>query len=398
MSHGHNPGDTHEVDADAMVARRVGILLVAVLAPLLALTLVGVVLLWPDHQVKADALQTAKARGLVLSVEPCPQRPEECDRARVQVTAGEGKGTEVYARAVRHPLIPRVKAGNRILMQVIPQAEPDERYKYVDQDRGRPLLLLAVLFMSAVIALSRWRGVAALGALAITAVVFTQFMMPAILDGSDPLLVAVVGSFVIMGVTLLLTHGLHARTAISVVGTAGALVLTGALGELFVHLSRISGLADNGASEVASYVPGGVDLRALVVAGLVIGALGVLDDVTVTQTAAVGELSAANPAASRGELLAAGLRIGRSHVPSVVNTLVLAYAGAALPLLMLFAIQGTPDVYVVSTEQVAIQVVNGLVGSLGIIAAVPLTTALAAAAVAHRSESLPVPGDAVDPG
>jgi uncharacterized membrane protein len=357
VSHGHNTGDIHEVDADAVVARRVRILLVAVLAPLLALTLVGVVLLWPDHEVKADALQTAKARGLVLSVEPCPQRPEECDRARVQVTAG--KGTEVYARAVKHPLIPRVKAGNRILMQVIPQAEPDERYKYVDQDRGRPLLLLAVLFMSAVIALSRWRGVAALGALAITAVVFTQFMMPAILDGSDPLLVAVVGSFVIMGVTLLLTHGLNARTAISVVGTAGALVLTGALGELFVLAGRISGLADNGASEVASYVPGGVDLRALVVAGLVIGALGVLDDVTVTQTAAVWELSAANPAASRGELLAAGLRIGRSHVASVVNT---------------------------------------LVGSLGIIAAVPLTTALAAAAVAHRSGSLPVPRDAVDPG
>ncbi|WP_238161189.1 YibE/F family protein [Kribbella antibiotica] len=396
MSHGH--GDTSAVDADAVVARRVRILLAAVLTPLLLLTLVGVVMLWPSHEVKVDALQTAKARGVVLSIAPCAERPDECDRARVKVTAGEGTGSEVDARVVKHPLVPRVQAGNRILMQVIPEAAADERYKYVDQDRGRPLLLLVGIFAAAVIALSRWRGLAALGALAVTAVVLTQFVMPAILAGGDPLLVAVVGAFVIMSVTLLLTHGPNAQTAISMAGTAGALVLTAALGELFVLGSRISGLDNNGASEVAAYVPGGVNLPSLVVAGLVIGALGVLDDVTVTQTAAVWELSAAKPNASRRELLAAGLRIGRSHVASVVNTLVLAYAGAALPLLMLFAITGTPDSYVVSLETVATQIVNGLVGSLGIIAAVPLTTALAAAAVAHRSGSVPSPRDAVDAG
>jgi uncharacterized membrane protein len=121
---------------------------------------------------------------------------------------------------------------------------------------------------------------------------------------------------------------------------------------------------------------------------MVIGALGVLDDVTVTQAAAVWELSAANPAASRRELVAAGLRIGRTHVASVVNTLVLAYAGAAMPVLIVFAIQDLPTLSVVSTESVAMEVVRGLVGSLGIIAAVPLTTALAAMAVADRSRDL----------
>jgi uncharacterized membrane protein len=238
--------------------------------------------------------------------------------------------------------------------------------------------------------------VAALVALGLTGVVLVVFVLPAILHGSDPMLVSVVGSTVIMLVTLCLTHGINARTSVAAVGTVGALALTAVLGIVFVRLCRISGLSPEGAAEVASYTPG-LDLRGLLVAGLVIGALGVLDDVTVTQTAAVWELSAANPAAGRGELLAAGLRIGRAHVASVVNTLVLAYAGASLPLLMQFAIQGMSESYAVSLERVAIEVVRGLVGSLGIIAAVPLTTALAAAAVAKRSEAKPVRPEPVSP-
>ena len=122
----------------------------------------------------------------------------------------------------------------------------------------------------------------------------------------------------------------------------------------------------------------------MLIAGLVIASLGVLDDVTVTQAAAVWELSAANPSASRAELFSGGLRIGRAHVASVVNTLVLAYAGASLPLLLLFAASAAPATYTVSTDEVAVQVVSGLVGSIGLIAAVPLTTALAALAVGGR--------------
>jgi uncharacterized membrane protein len=146
-------------------------------------------------------------------------------------------------------------------------------------------------------------------------------------------------------------------------------------------------MASEGATGAQSLVPD-IDLTGLLVAGMVIGALGVLDDVTVTQAAAVWELSAANPSANRRELVAAGLRIGRTHVASVVNTLVLAYAGAALPVLLVFAIQGLPGRVVLSQESVAMEVVRGLVGSLGIIAAVPLTTALAAMAVADRSREL----------
>jgi uncharacterized membrane protein len=398
--HSHDEDALTEVDADAVVTRRVRLIVLAVLIPLVAAAAIAVVVMWPPHQdVKVAALQTSKARGLVTAIQPCPDRPDECDRATVTLYDGDGPdgtGSVVTARVVKHPLVPRVHVGDRILMNHVPEAEPADRYLYVDQDRDRPLLLLAGLFACAVIALSRWRGVAALVALGLTGVVLVVFVLPAILHGSDPMLVSVVGSTVIMLVTLYLTHGINARTSVAAVGTVGALALTAVLGIVFVRLCRISGLSPEGAAEVASYTPG-LDLRGLLVAGLVIGALGVLDDVTVTQTAAVWELSAANPAAGRGELLAAGLRIGRAHVASVVNTLVLAYAGASLPLLMQFAIQGMSESYAVSLERVAIEVVRGLVGSLGIIAAVPLTTALAAGAVAKRSEARPVQPQPVSP-
>lgn len=360
--------------------------MLGLLLPLIGLTVVLLVVLRPSGDIQVDALQSAKARGVVTAVVPCPLAPDECDRATVRLT----DGTEVTARAVKHPLVPRVLVGQRILLGVVEEADPADRYLYLDQDRSRPLLLLAGLFAAAVIALSRWRGLAALGALAVTAVILTQFVLPAILSGSDPMLVAVVGGIAIMVIALYLTHGFSVHTSVALLGTIGALMLTAVLGQVFLRLTRISGLSSDGASEVASYVPG-VDVKGLLIAGLVIGALGVLDDVAITQTAVVWELSAASPSASRRELFRAGLRVGRAHVAAVVNTLVLAYAGAALPMLMLFAISGAGETYVLSTERVAVEIVRALVGGLGIIAAVPLTTALAAGLVAgprHPSREL----------
>lgn len=323
-------------------------------------------------------------------LEPCPETPADCDQATVRIDSGpeadKGREVPVEVPKGKQAAIP-IEVGDKVLLGVQDGAPLTERYQYVDHDRGRPLLLLAGIFAVAVVVLSRWRGFAALIALGVTGVTLTQFIMPAILKGSNPLLVAVVGGAVIMVIALFLTHGVNAQSSVALAGTIAALGLTAFLGWAFVKFSDLSGLGSEGASVVKAYVPD-LDLAGLLVAGIVIGALGVLDDVTVTQASAVWELSAANPAASRAALFGAGLRIGRAHVASVVNTLVLAYAGAALPILMVFAISGTKAGYLISTEMVAIEVVRGLVGSLGLIAAVPLTTALAAMAVADRSRDL----------
>ncbi|MEU4197856.1 YibE/F family protein [Kribbella sp. NPDC026611] len=390
--HGHGHGDhvvdTSVVNSDAIVARRVRIVVAAVLIPLITAAVVMMIVLWPGGGVKVTSYQTNTARGEVTAMKVCPDPKDKCDLATVKLDNGpdKGKAVPVQVPTAAGTTFP-IKVGQTVMLGVQDGAPLDQKYQYVDHDRTKPLLILAVIFAIAVVALSRWRGFAALIALAVTAVMLTQFILPAILKGSNPLVVAVVGGAVIMTIAVFLTHGINAESSIALAGTIAALGLTVLLGWFFTKFSMLSGLAAEGASQAKSFAPN-LSLTGLLVAGMVIGALGVLDDVTVTQAAAVWELSAANPGASRRELLAAGLRIGRTHVASVVNTLVLAYAGAAMPVLIVFAIQDLPGLSVISTEAVAIEVVRGLVGSLGIIAAVPLTTALAAMAVADRSRDL----------
>ena len=390
--HGHGHGDhvvdTSVVNDDAIVARRVRIVVAAVLIPLLIAAVVGMIVMWPSGDVKVASYQTRTARGEVTAIKPCPGVKSQCDQATVKLTSGPDKGKVIPVEVppANQTSIP-VKVGQTIMLGVQDAPTVAGRYTYVDHDRTNSLLWLAGIFAVAVVALSRWRGFAALIALAVTAVMLTQFILPAILHGENALLVAVVGGTVIMAIALFLTHGINAESSIALSGTVAALGLTVLLGWFFTKFCQLSGLASEGASGAKSLVPD-IDLTGLLVAGMVIGALGVLDDVTVTQAAAVWELSAANPTANRRELVAAGLRIGRTHVASVVNTLVLAYAGAALPVLLVFAIQDLPGRAVLSQESVAMEVVRGLVGSLGIIAAVPLTTALAAMAVADRSREL----------
>jgi uncharacterized membrane protein len=210
-----------------------------------------------------------------------------------------------------------------------------------------------------------------------------KFLVPAILQGRNPLAVALVGAFFVMLATLYLCHGFNRKTTTALVATATALCLTALLGLAFAELGELTGLSSEETQLVQASVAG-LNLRGLVLAGLVIGALGVLDDVTVSQAATVFALHHADPTQGWRALFRSGMGVGRDHIASVVNTLVLAYAGASVPLLILFATGGLPFTEIVNAEYVAQEVVKTLVGSIGLVAAVPLTTALAAAAVQSR--------------
>ena len=233
-------------------------------------------------------------------------------------------------------------------------------------------------------------GLAALGALVVGFAVLLLFVLPAILDGRSPLAVAVVGSRVIMFAVLYLTHGLSARTSTAVLGTLVSLALIGALGAGFTAAARLTGLDDQATALVAS-LGSGVDARGLLLAGMIIGALGVLDDVTVTQTSAVWELRRANPLLGARALFRSAMRIGRDHVASAVNTLVLAYAGASLPLLLLFSLSGRSLGEVATSQDVATEIVRTLVGSIGLVASVPVTTAVAALVASRERGDGPGP-------
>jgi uncharacterized membrane protein len=203
------------------------------------------------------------------------------------------------------------------------------------------------------------------------------FVVPAILDGSEPLAVAIIGSLAVMLVTISLAHGLGPKSLAAMLGTTVSLLLVAVLALVFTEITNLTGLASE---EPALLQLEGIEVsfEGLLLAGMVIGALGVLDDVTVSQASTVLALRRANPELGFGELYRRALEVGRDHVSATVNTLVLAYAGASLPVLLIFGSGELGFVDAVNVELVAQEVVATLVGSIGLIAAVPITTALAA--------------------
>jgi uncharacterized membrane protein len=303
----------------------------------------------------------------------------QCVSATVRLLSGPQEGAQFVLDVLSTPVTPFPEEGT-VLLSYEPNAEPGEQYAFADVERRSPLLLLAAVFGLVVVALGRWTGLRALLGLGLTLVVVVGFVLPALLAGSNALLVALVGSAAVMFAVLYLAHGVRVQTSIAVLGTLASLLLTVALAEAFVRAARLTGLGSDETSLISSTV-GTLDLRGLLLAGIVIGSLGVLDDVTVTQSSAVWELHLANPAASARELYRAGIRIGRDHIASTVNTLVLAYVGTSLPLLVVYSLAGSQLQDVLTSEVVAQEVVRTLVGSIGLVAAVPLTTLLAALTV-----------------
>ncbi len=365
-------------------SRQVSAVVLALLVPLGALTVAGLVLLWPSQApptIESGDLVT----GTVVAVRDCPDLPaEQCRQAEVTITSGPDEGRLFVAAAPAGVGAPKVVAGDRVVLQSNLDAPASQRYVIGDFQRGPVLWVLAGVFAIAVVVLARWRGVAALVGLVASLGVLLLFVLPALLEGSPPLWVATVGASAIAFLTMVLAHGPSLRTGVALLGVLVSLLLTAGLGAVVIELGSFTGLAEESSAFLQAF-GAQVDPRGLLLAGLVIGALGVLDDVTITQTAAVAEVHAADPWQSRRRLLRAGLRVGRDHVAATVNTLVLAYAGAALPLLMLFLLSGSTLGQVLTGELVAQEVIRTLVGAIGIVAAVPLTTVLAAALLATES-------------
>lgn len=387
--HGQAGHHRDELTASPSVRRALG----WILGPLLVATIGGVVLLWPGSTDVAvpEGYASERARGTVTQLDPCLEgQTVECT-AQVELDSGPGSPGTVTALMPFGEQAPAIEVGDRLVLAYLADVPAGQQYQFFDYDRSTTLLVLVVVFVLAVLALVRWRGIASLVALAVSVLVIVQFVLPAVLDGKPPIAVAVVGASVIMVVTLYLTHGPTVRTSVALLGTLASLALTAMLGAAFIAFADFTGIGNEYSIFLGDLV-GGIDYEGLLLAGLVIGALGVLDDVTVTQAAVVWELALADHGASRRRLFTAAMRVGRSHVQATVNTLVLAYVGATLPLLLIFSVTDVGLVDAVTTEVVAQEVVRALVGSIGIIAAVPLTTAIAALVVGrHRRASTSAP-------
>ncbi|WP_344936153.1 YibE/F family protein, partial [Actinoplanes nipponensis] len=373
MSHDHGPPPA--------ASRRTRRLVTAVLVPAAVATLVALIVLWPgDVRSEPASGGGQRALGTVTAVteQACPAgaAQQRCGAATVRVTEGPGAGADQTVDLPQGPGTSALHVGDDVVLLYFPDAVPGGRaYTVVDRQRSTPMIWLVLVAVVVIVAFGRLRGVTSLAGLAVSFALLLLFVVPAILDGSPPLLIAVVGASAIMFAALYLTHGVNVHTSVAVAGTLAALVLTGVLGAVFTSLLGLSGLGSDDSATLA-VTRAGLDLRGLLLAGIVIGALGVLDDVTVTQAVTVAEMTPG--ATSRWALYRAAIRVGRAHVGSAVNTIVLAYAGASLPLLLLIAASREPVTDLLTSEYLAQEILRSAVGTIGLVASVPITTALAA--------------------
>jgi len=401
-------------------APRVRQWVIAALVPFAVLTVVGLVVLWPSHRAQPVPLQfttygegrTVFEPGTVVGVSqracggslgsptgpaggPVNGSAAVCGTASVVVSGGPDAGRTVSLG----PSDTSLRVGDRIRIARGPVTDPGtgvREYQFDDFVRDAPLGVIAALFAGLLFLVARWRGLAALAGVGVAYLVLVEFMLPALLEGRSPVAVAVCGSAAILFVVLYLAHGLSIRTSTALLGTLAALGATAGLGSAATAAAHLTGRSNEVNNELqAAGVQ--VSITGLILCGLIVGALGVLNDVTVSQASAVWELSAADPDAGWRKLFASGMRIGRDHIASTIYTLVFAYAGATLPLLLLFTVSGRTTHDLLTGDEIAGEVIRGLVGGAGLLLAVPLTTFVAAVVAAGPHERNVEAGDGLLP-
>jgi uncharacterized membrane protein len=355
---------------------------------LAVVTAVAIAVMWPgDVRPQLDeGLLAESERAEVERIEEfrCQTvQSNRCRNVRVRLRTGPDEGQRFVLRLGVGGPDPELDVGDevRVVEGVTPPGSPGTTpgvgYTLSDFERRGPMLFLVGVFALLVVVFGRLRGALSLAGLAASLGIVLVFVVPAILDGTSPLAVALVGSMAIMLVTIALAHGTGPKSLAAMLGTAVSLSLTVLLAVAFSELTHLTGLSSEEAF-ILQAGNAGLSLEGLLTAGIVIGALGVLDDVTVSQSSTVLALRRANPALGFRALSGLAMRVGRDHVSATVNTLVLAYVGASLPILLVFSSGELPFFEAVNLELIAKEIVATLVGSIGLIAAVPITTGLAA--------------------
>lgn len=275
-------------------------------------------------------------------------------------------------------VVEKLKVGDRVVVSLTNRIDGSVLYGLVDNYRLPAILWVAAIFVILLLVLAGWHGLSSMFGLVFSVVMLTTFVVPQILSGQNPIAVMAIAAFIIAVISIYLSHGFSARTTIAVVGVLLTLVFAFGLAYTFMIMASLSGAGTEEAFYLSLDSSGGISLRGLLLGGIVIGTLGVLDDITTAQSATVEELYLANHKLSFSELYRRGFSVGKEHIISLVNTLALAYVGASMPLLLLFATGSQPLWVLINSQMIAEEIVRTLVGSAALILAVPITTYLAA--------------------
>lgn len=409
--HGHAIVDDPELPPDPALAaarRRATILLAATVIPIAVATVIAVLALWPNGDGPEDrSLDTtygaADARilgGTIRAVEvfPCGgpaeangdpdvQRELNCVRAQVELTEGPDVGEVVPVDLPPETHRAGVTEDAPVRLLHTPNVGPDaaDYYSFIDFERDVPLAILAIGYAAIVVAVARMRGLRALLGLGFAYLIIATYMLPALLEGKPAGLVGLSAASAIMFVALYLAHGLSARTTTALLGTMFGLAITVLLANWAAEAAKLSGMAHED-NYYLLQATDNLDLSQLVLCGIIIAGLGVLNDVTITQASAVWELYELSPGMTARRLFTGAMRIGRDHIASTVYTIAFAYAGAALPILLLIRLYERPVLTSLTSGELAEEVVRTLVGSIGLVLAIPITTAIAVLVVKAVSQ------------
>lgn len=398
---GHGHGHGHS-DLPAPLGPTAARVVVGILVAIAVAVAVGAVALWPGERHidvplpfrSAGGESVVTESGTVLAQDrgPCGSASsgraftgapgpgsgssDDCTRSVVGIESGPDQGDRTLLEIVPGPGQPDLRVGAHIRLVRQTDSSGTSRYAFDDYSRGLSLLVVVAAFACAIVGVARWRGLRALVGLGVAFAVLTLFTLPALLDSQPPVPVALVSGAAILYAVLYLAHGVNLRTSSALLGTLASMALAAGLSVAAIGLTNITGLSEDQNTNVQAYVQD-VSITGLLLAGFIIGSLGVLNDVTITQAATAFELAAIDPTSSRRAVFTGAMRVGRDHIASTVYTLVLAYAGGALPLLLLFSVTGGAIGDVVTSDIVAVEIVRSCVGGIALALSVPLTTAIA---------------------
>lgn len=341
-------------------------------------------------QTESDAVTPAsyefhRARVTAILEDGVNEQGDSVQRMNAEIVSKEDEGSVISLEYYggQQSSGQRFQLGDVLVVSEVSNAA-ETRYFIVDRYRLPQLGVLLGLFVVLACVFAGRRGAMSFVGLAFTILVITLYVVPRIVDGGNPFVVSLIGTVAIACVSLYLSHGFNRRTSIALVSTLLTIVVALGISSVFVSVARLFGLGSEEAYYLQSLLPGAINLRGLLLGAMLIGVLGVLDDITTAQTAAIDELRKANPTFGFGELFRRGYSIGKEHIASLINTLALAYVGASLPLLLLFTLNAQPIWMTLNSELIAEEIVRTLVGSTTLVIAVPLTTALAAYVYSKR--------------
>ena len=302
------------------------------------------------------------------------------------VTRGSLTGETIYVEngSTAFANIKNYKEGDRLLVNYVKDVDGAKYFYIVDYYRADSILKLFIVFVILAGVVAGWKGISSIVGMGMSFMVIFKFILPKILAGADPIFVSVLGTCLIIPISFYLSHGFSKKTTIAISGTIVSLIITGVLAGVFVDILNISGFASEEAGFLSVTMGGNINMRGILLAGIVVSALGILDDITISQASIAYQLKEAKPDLSWFELNKRAMEVGRDHIASMVNSLVLVYAGACLPLLLLFVNNPHPFGEVISYEIIADEIVRTMVGSIGLILAVPITTMVASVVITDK--------------